>query len=76
MTIAIGSPGTPAASPPGTLPASGHVGRAWTLNASSRDVDAALAARHPDVDWPDAIDGGRVRGNDAATRMDIEGMER
>ncbi len=28
-----------------------------------RDVDAVLAALHPDVDWPNAWEGGRVRGH-------------
>jgi hypothetical protein len=31
---------------------------------NARDLDAALAAVHPDVDWPNAIDGGRVRGRE------------
>jgi ketosteroid isomerase-like protein len=31
---------------------------------NDRDLDAALALMHPDVDWPDAIEGGRVRGHD------------
>jgi len=29
---------------------------------NARDLDAALALMHRDVDWPNAIDGGRVRG--------------
>ncbi len=29
-----------------------------------RDVDAVLAAMHPDVDWPNAFEGGRVRGRE------------
>ena len=33
------------------------------LNA--RDVDAVLAQCAPDVDWPDAMHGGRVVGRDA-----------
>jgi len=32
---------------------------------NARDVDAALALMHPDVDWPNAIAGGRVVGHDA-----------
>jgi hypothetical protein len=32
---------------------------------NSRDIDAALAGMHADVDWPNAVDGGRVRGHDA-----------
>jgi ketosteroid isomerase-like protein len=30
-----------------------------------RDIDAVLAALHPDVDWPNAWEGGRVLGRDA-----------
>jgi ketosteroid isomerase-like protein len=29
---------------------------------NARDLDAALALMHPDVDWPNAIEGGRVAG--------------
>jgi hypothetical protein len=32
---------------------------------NARDMDAALAAMAPDVDWPNAWEGGRVRGTDA-----------
>ena len=31
---------------------------------NARDVDAAVALMHPDVDWPNAFEGGRVRGHD------------
>ena len=31
----------------------------------ARDIDAVLALMHPDVDWPNAFEGGRVRGRDA-----------
>jgi hypothetical protein len=31
---------------------------------NARDVDAALAHLHPDVDWPNAIVGGRLRGHE------------
>jgi ketosteroid isomerase-like protein len=30
-----------------------------------RDVEAVLAALHPDVDWPNAWEGGRLRGREA-----------
>jgi ketosteroid isomerase-like protein len=30
-----------------------------------RDLDAALELMHPDVDWPNAWEGGRVRGRGA-----------
>ncbi len=32
---------------------------------NARDVDAALALMHPQVDWPNAWEGGRVRGREA-----------
>jgi ketosteroid isomerase-like protein len=32
---------------------------------NARDLDAALALMHPDVDWPNAWEGGRVRGRAA-----------
>jgi ketosteroid isomerase-like protein len=32
---------------------------------NARDIDAALALMHPDVDWPNAWEGGRVRGRAA-----------
>jgi len=32
---------------------------------NSRDIDAALALIHRDVDWPNAMEGGRVRGHAA-----------
>jgi hypothetical protein len=31
---------------------------------NARDLDAVLEGLHPDVDWPNAIDGGRVRGHE------------
>jgi len=30
---------------------------------NARDVDAVLAVMHPDVDWPNGMEGGRVRGH-------------
>jgi ketosteroid isomerase-like protein len=32
---------------------------------NARDVDAVLAAMHPDVDWPNGMEGGRLLGHDA-----------
>jgi len=29
---------------------------------NARDIDTALAAMHPDVDWPNGMEGGRVHG--------------
>jgi hypothetical protein len=30
-----------------------------------RDTEAALAMMHPEVDWPNAWEGGRVAGREA-----------
>jgi hypothetical protein len=30
---------------------------------NARDLDGALAAMHPDVDWPNGMEGGYVRGH-------------
>jgi hypothetical protein len=30
-----------------------------------RDIDAVLTAMHPDVDWPNGMEGGRVHGREA-----------
>jgi ketosteroid isomerase-like protein len=35
---------------------------------NARDVGAALATMHPDVDWPDMIEGRRIIGLDAVRR--------
>ena len=35
---------------------------------NARDVDAALAGLQPEVDWPNAIDGGRLHGHDQLRR--------
>ena len=32
---------------------------------NARDIDAAIALMHPDVDWPNGMEGGRVLGRDA-----------
>jgi ketosteroid isomerase-like protein len=32
---------------------------------NARDIDAVLALMHPDVDWPNAWEGGRLRGHAA-----------
>ncbi len=32
---------------------------------NARDVDGALALMHPDVDWPNGMEGGREVGHDA-----------
>ena len=32
---------------------------------NERDLEAAVELMHPDVDWPNAWEGGRVKGRDA-----------
>ena len=32
---------------------------------NAQDIDAALALMHPDVDWPNGMEGGRVHGHEA-----------
>ena len=32
---------------------------------NARDLDAAIELMHPDVDWPNAWEGGRVQGHPA-----------
>ena len=32
---------------------------------NARDVDAVLATLHPDVDWPNVLEGTRLRGHPA-----------
>jgi ketosteroid isomerase-like protein len=32
---------------------------------NARDIDGALALMHPDVDWPNGMEGGRELGRDA-----------
>jgi ketosteroid isomerase-like protein len=29
----------------------------------ARDIESALALMHPDVDWPNGMEGGRLRGH-------------
>lgn len=31
---------------------------------NARDIDGALALMHPEVDWPNGMEGGRVHGHD------------
>ena len=42
---------------------------------NARDIDAVIAVLHPDVDWPNAWEGGRVRGH-AAVRSIGPGSSR
>ena len=32
---------------------------------NSRDIDGVLGFMHPDVDWPNGMEGGRMRGHNA-----------
>jgi ketosteroid isomerase-like protein len=32
-------------------------------NFNARNIDAVLALMHPDVDWPNGMEGGRVHGH-------------
>ena len=32
---------------------------------NARDLDRALATMHPDVEWPNGMDGGSMHGRDA-----------
>jgi hypothetical protein len=32
---------------------------------NARDIDGALALMHPDVDWPNGMEGGREHGHEA-----------
>jgi ketosteroid isomerase-like protein len=34
---------------------------------NARDLEAAIALMHPDVDWPNAWEGGRVVGREAVS---------
>ena len=47
------------------MPEAEHVLRAAYDAFNTRDVDAAIALMHPDVDWPNAWEGGRVKGRAA-----------
>jgi ketosteroid isomerase-like protein len=40
-----------------------------------RDVEAALATMHADVDWPNAWEGGRVAGHDAVAAYWVRQFE-
>jgi hypothetical protein len=39
--------------------------RSMYAGFNARDIDAVLAAMTEDVDWPNAWEGGRLRGHDA-----------
>src|SRR3954462_14720654 len=39
--------------------------RSLYASFNARDIEAVIAALHPDVDWPNAWEGGRLHGHDA-----------
>jgi ketosteroid isomerase-like protein len=39
--------------------------RATYAAINARDIDAVLAGMTPDMDWPNAWEGGRVAGHEA-----------
>jgi ketosteroid isomerase-like protein len=42
-----------------------HILRTAYEAFNARDIDAAIALMHPDVNWPNAWEGGRVTGREA-----------
>lgn len=52
-------------SQPPSADRSRRVLRAAYAAFNARDLDAAVELMHPDVDWPNAWQGGRVQGRDA-----------
>jgi ketosteroid isomerase-like protein len=47
------------------MPESESILRSAYAAFNARDVEAALELMHPEVDWPNAWEGGRVIGRDA-----------
>jgi ketosteroid isomerase-like protein len=47
------------------MPAVEHVLRSAYRAFNTRDVEAAISFMHPEVDWPNAWEGGRVIGHEA-----------
>jgi hypothetical protein len=50
---------------PPTSPEREHLLRAAYARFNARDVDGALALMHPDVDWPNVMEGKRAHGHAA-----------
>jgi len=44
------------------MPSTQNTLRAAYVAFNARDVDAVLALMHADVDWPNGLEGGRLRG--------------
>ena len=38
--------------------------KAMYVAFNARDIDTVLATMHPDVDWPNGMEGGRIHGRD------------
>ncbi len=47
------------------MPEAEQILRAAYVAFNARDLDAAIELMHPDVDWPNAWEGGRVQGHAA-----------
>jgi hypothetical protein len=47
------------------MPAAEHVLRSAYHAFNARDIEAAIELMHPEVDWPNAWEGGRVVGRAA-----------
>jgi ketosteroid isomerase-like protein len=50
-----------------TVPQTEEILRSAYRAFNARDVDAAVELMHPDVDWPNAWEGGRVAGRAAVS---------
>jgi ketosteroid isomerase-like protein len=47
------------------MPESQRILRSAYAAFNARDIEAAIELMHPEVDWPNAWEGGRVTGHDA-----------
>jgi len=49
------------------MPSKQEIGLIWRLfeAINKRDIEAALAVLHPDVDWPNGAEAHRIRGREA-----------
>lgn len=45
------------------IPFETHLRKAYTF-FNARDIQGALALMHPDVDWPNGMEGGMLKGHD------------
>jgi ketosteroid isomerase-like protein len=56
---------SPSKSPRPSLPDHEQVLRRAYEAFNARDIDGALVLMHPEVDWPNGMEGGRVHGQSA-----------